>query len=227
VFLNGERAHTGALATGDVLTMADLWLEVSIHAAPFDADIERARLDASALLSRAVEPDGRLRIEAAAAMGHLGATLAASGAGIAFMLARQARSWEAASRVLPPSAATRVRLHLAREVEPVWRDAFPEDRSFGQIMAGVESWLADPTEEKRKSVHLMQRALGARLKMMRLKKPPERLTRGMAAGDVASRCMGQGDRIGEVALAALKAGVTEERSRSLIEAEILRWALAD
>ncbi|HZV01901.1 MAG TPA: FHA domain-containing protein [Planctomycetota bacterium] len=217
-FLNDERVRDGPLATGDVISFGDTWLEVSVLGADLPEDVARAREEADRLVRGG---GGKRPIEVAATLGHLGATLAASRLRIPLSPRFDDGSRIRALPRVGPEAAATVKLRVAREVRSVWEELRPEDDSFARALEVTAAWLREPSEETRAAATALRQRLNAVMK-----EHSSRPVHGLAR--LAWSCLGGvvagEDHVGD-ATAATAAGMSLDRVWTLVREELLAWAL--
>ncbi len=222
--VNADHVAESPLSTGDVVTLGDVWLEVTVLEAPFDETVGRATVEAERLLARAHEEEARRRIELAALCSDLGATLAAARAGITLRPRFDVTSWAVTLRRVPALPAAGAALALARETRPLFDDAFPETSALDRALEAAQAWVAAPSETARNACYRLGNELFSQLRRARHPGVDPKVS---AAGSVAYGCVriiaGQ-DALPEAAQFALAAGVPGERVRALMEAELIRWA---
>lgn len=229
-FVNEERVRQRELLTGDVISADGYWIEVRILDAPYENEIETAVGDADRLRTRS--SDDPMRIQAAAAAGHLGATLAAFKAGIPVRPRFLTRRWVISLPAIPPRPAASIALRLAREIRIAPTASSAEREAFDGALAAVTSWLEAPSAEARGVIE----GRAAELHAAFGRTPPGQRT--FLLGRMGRACLyaalpsGERPAAPEVGLweavdSALFLGVPEDKARALMEEEVLRWALGD
>lgn len=221
------------LSSGDVISAGATWVEVRILAPPFDEEVVLARADAERFEKRG-SADARARILAAAACGHLGASLAAGAHGIRLRPRFDVKAWTVTLRRLPPEPTVAGGLRVAREALPAWRKRYGEDASLEKALLAAETGSDAPRAERELGQLLRERNVEA---LARSKERGDESPRPLpdeeaafAAGAVVFGCLSAlkegGEELTGIARNAIDAGIPEERVFDLLREEILRWALA-
>ncbi len=242
-FVNETPLAARALATGDVLTIGDVWLEVTVHGDSLPAEIAEAQSAATRIGVGLADGERRSRIQVAAACGDLAATLAATEAGFVVRPRFDESAWLRALPEIPELPAAAATLALARELRPRWTEIAPEDAVLERALVALEKWVKTRFREHRDGVRALGRELGAVLDVKRrelgghsgpLGSPGAASDRddyaGITAGHVALLALSAMDRGGAIvdaALAALEIGTDPARVRALVSGELLRWALGE
>ncbi|HZV01899.1 MAG TPA: hypothetical protein VFF73_34625, partial [Planctomycetota bacterium] len=187
--VNATPVAESALVTGDVLSVQAHWVEVRVLAAPFDDEVEAASVEAARLLERfGAEPE---RLEAAAAAGHLAATLAASRAGITLRPVFNTAELALALRRLPRRPTVALALAIGREVRSRREAGRGGEDALDRVLAALDAWLGAPPGAPRAALE----AGLADLRAAFARTPPR---------DALER------RVGETCLAALSVDRDEE-----------------
>ncbi|HZV02507.1 MAG TPA: FHA domain-containing protein [Planctomycetota bacterium] len=242
-FLNDTPLAARPLATSDVITIGDVWLEVTVHGEPLPREIAEARSAAARLGATVPDDERRRRIEVAAACDHLAATLAASDAGFVLRPRFDEHAWLRALPEVPELPAAAATLALARELRPRWTEIAPEDAVLERALVALEKWVKTRFRDDRDRARALARELGVVLDAKRRElggqsstpSPPAAAAdpfdyAGITAGHVALLGLSAIDRGGalvDAALAALEIGTDAARVRALVSGELLRWALGE
>lgn len=242
-FVNETPLAARTLTTGDVLTIGDVWLEVTVHGDPLPEEVAEAQRAATRIGAGLGDHERRSRIEVAAACGNLAAALAATDAGLVVRPRFDESAWLRALPEVPELPAAAATLALARELRPRWTEIAPEDAVLERALVGLEKWVKTRFREHGDGVRALGRELGAVLDVKRRElgghagapgprwpaSDPEGYA-GITAGHIALLALSAIDRGGalvDAGLAALEIGTDAARVRALVSGELLRWALGE